>query len=152
MVFLAFGTGNVWMAGALGALLLVGGALVVNGALRRSRAANAGPAGKLGAGQWWLVPAVAGGLVEVVMGTGQLISDPKIENVVALAIVGGAGVLVLAGTWIRTRSRSTGDWMIAAGLLPFLTLFWAIWPSVLAGIVIAMAIADSVRRPQPQEA
>jgi hypothetical protein len=35
--------------------------------------------------------------------------------------------------------------MIVVGILPFLLLFWLIWPPVLAVLVMAMALIDGTR-------
>jgi hypothetical protein len=92
------------------------------------------------------------GVVEVVAAVGQLVREPSVDNAFALVIIGGGGLLVLTGSWFRSRSASTGDWMIVVGLLPFLGLFWLIVPPVLAVVVMAMALIDSARTPKVQVA
>jgi len=152
-LFLAFAmammtgvAGDVGSVVGLGVLALAAIGLGVGGAFRPKNGAGREPAGRLGPAQWWVVLATAMGLVEIAFGIGQLVSDPKIENVGALAVLGAAGLLALTGCWFRSRSRSSGDWMIVAGLLPFLALFWMILPPILGIIVITMAIIDSTRR------
>ena len=130
---------------AVGVVTLAVMALALTGSFKRERARGNTPSGKFGVRDWWVVLAGLLGLVEIVMITGQLINDPKWENALALAIVGGLGVVALAGTWFRSRSRSTGDWMIVVGVLPFCALFWAVWPPVVALVVIVMALIDSAR-------
>lgn len=130
---------------ALGVFIISVVVLGVTGAFKTGRARGSTPAGKFGLRDWWVVLAGLLGLVEIVMITGQLINDPKWENVLALAIVGGLGALALTGIWFRSRSRSTGDWMIVVGVLPFCALFWAIWPPVLALLVMVLALIDSTR-------
>ncbi|MEX0832852.1 MAG: hypothetical protein WD276_03090 [Actinomycetota bacterium] len=142
----AMDTGGLAINLSLGAFVIVSIALGASGAFRKERAKRAVPAGKIGARQWWVVLAAVMAVVEIVFVVGQLIQDPKIENVGALAIVGTFGLVALTGVWLRSRSRSSGDWMIVVGVLPFAALFWLIFPAVLAVIVITFAIIDSLRR------
>lgn len=120
-------------------------ALGASGVLQRKDAGRNGPGEKIGLKQWWVVLAAVMGAVEVFAGVGQLVPEPSVDNAFALAIIGGGGLLVIAGSWFRSRSASTGDWMIVVGLLPFLTLFWLIVPPVLAIVVMTMALIDSAR-------
>jgi hypothetical protein len=135
-----------------GLLIAAAIGLAASGSFGRKRARGNSPAGKLGIRQWWVVLAAVMGIIEVVAGVGQLVRDPSIDNGFALVVIGGGGLLVLAGAWFRTRSRSTGDWMIVVGILPFLVLFWLIIPPLLAILVMVMALIDSSggREPQPQ--
>jgi hypothetical protein len=153
VLFLAFvvvaftmGSRGPGVAVGLGALVATGIALGASGLLRSRNSGGNVPAGKLGLGEWWVVLAAVMGAVELVAGVGQLIREPSVDNAFALAVIGGAGILVIAGSWFRSRSRSTGDWMIVVGILPFLMLFWAIWPPVLGVLVMAMALIDSARK------
>jgi hypothetical protein len=130
---------------ALGVLIIAALAFAISGAFKKERSRGATPAGKFGLRDWWVVLAGLIGLTQIVMITGQMISDPKWENALALAIVGGLGALALTGTWFRTRSRSAGDWMIVVGVLPIGAMFWAVWPPVVVLVVIVMAIIDSTR-------
>lgn len=142
--FFATGTGgSVAPFAALGVFIIAALGLALTGSFKKERSRGSTPARKFGSRDWWVVLAGLLGLVQIVMITGQMINDPKWENAVALAIVGGLGALALAGTWFRTRSRSTGDWMIIVGVLPFCALFWAVWPPVIALVVIVMAAIDS---------
>lgn len=159
VLFLAFtvaaatlGSRGPGMAVALGALIAAAIALGVSGTFRKKNAVNNEPAGRIGVRQWWVVLAAVMGVVELFMGIGQEIRDPKIENVFALGVIGAAGLLLLVGCWFRSRSRSTGDWMIVIGLLPFLTLFWQIYPPILAILVMTMALIDSARGRHSTEA
>ena len=146
VAFFATGTGGSGIGlVAVGVVTLAVMALALTGSFKRERARGNTPSGKFGVRDWWVVLAGLLGLVEIVMITGQLINDPKWENALALAIVGGLGVVALTGTWFRSRSRSTGDWMIVVGVLPFCALFWAVWTPVVALVVIVMALIDSAR-------
>src|SRR4051794_9896203 len=152
VLFVAFGA-IVFALGSSGpgiviglALLVASGiALGVSGALRKGNAARGGPAGPIGIREWWVVLAAVMGAVELIAGIGQLVSEPSFDNALALLFIGGAGILVIAGCWFRSRSRSSGDWMIVVGVLPFAMLFWLIWPPILVVAVMAMALIDSAR-------
>jgi len=146
----AMGIGGLAINLALGALIITAIALGASGVFRRGNARNAGPAGKLGLRDWWVVLAGIMGVVEISFGVAQLISDPKIENVAALAVLSVFGLLTLGGTWLRSRSRSAGDWMIVVGVLPFVGLWWIIVPAILAVAVIVMAVIDSIRAREPE--
>jgi hypothetical protein len=93
--------------------------------------------------RWWWVPAALAGAVELFIGVGQLIDDPKIENVAALGIMGGFAALVFGG--MAVRNRIAGNWMIATGVLPMIPWFWMVVPPVLGIVVIVMALAENVR-------
>lgn len=100
--------------------------------------------------RWWWVPAALAGAVELLIGAGQMIDDPKIENAAALGIMLAFAGLVFGGMAIR--NRVAGNWMIATGVLPMIPWFWMIVPPVLGLVVIVMALADNVRlsgRPRP---
>lgn len=144
VAFFVDGTGgSIMPLAALGVFIIAALAFAVSGTFKRSGGKT--PAGKFGLRDWWVVLAGLIGLTQIVMITGQMISDPKWENALALAIVGGLGALALTGTWFRTRSRSAGDWMIVVGVLPIGAMFWAVWPPVVVLVVIVMAIIDSTR-------
>jgi len=57
---------------------------------------------------------------------------------------------VLAGVFLFARVALRGS--RAVGLLPVMVLFWAIWPPIVAGVTIVMAIVDSTGQPQAQAA
>lgn len=139
------GSAGPGMPAALGALVVAAGAFAATGMFKKNRAVGNTPAGRLTGREWWVVLAGILGAVEIVMLAGKLISEPSKENAFALAFVGGFGTLALVGTWFRSRSRSTGDWMMIVGVLPFSALFWAVWPPVVALIVVVMALIDSTK-------
>lgn len=144
------GIGGLAINIALGALIITAIALGAGGVLRKENARNATPAGKIGLRDWWVVLAGIMGVVEIAFVAGQLMRDPKWENGVALGVVGCFGLVALAGCWFRSRSRSSGNWMIVVGILPFAGLWWLILPAVLVVTVIVMAVIDSVRRPEAE--
>ncbi len=146
----SMGIGGLAINVALGALIVTALALGASGAFRRENARNARPAGKIGLRDWWVVLAGVMGVVEIAFVVGQLIRDPKWENGVALVVVGCFGLVALAGCWLRSRSRSSGDWMIVIGILPFAGLWWLIVPGLLVVVVTVMAVTDSLRVPKPQ--
>ena len=73
------------------------------------------------------------------------IHDPKPSNLAALVVVGTFGSLMLAGAWVRTKSRPAGDWMIVIGVLPLVGLWWMIFPVVIATVIMIMAIRDTFK-------
>jgi len=159
VLFLAFavatftmGSSGPGMTIGLGVLIVAAIALGASGALRKRNARNNQPAGRIGLREWWVVLAAIMGAVELVMGIGQLIRKPSLDNGFALVIIGGGGLLVIAGCWFRSRSRNSGDWMIVVGLLPFLALFWMIVPPILGILVMSLALIDSARSPKAQAA
>jgi len=152
VLFLAFavvaftlGSEGPGLVVAFVALIATGVVFGLRGSLRKRNSVRSEPAGKLGLSEWWVLLAAVLGAVEIIAALGQLIQEPSLDNAFALALIGGAGILVIAGTWFRSRARSTGDWMIVVGILPFLLLFWLIWPPVLAVLVMAMALIDGTR-------
>jgi hypothetical protein len=93
--------------------------------------------------RWWWVPAGAVGLAETVTITWQLIAVPKGTNVFAFFLVNSFAALIYGG--LAIRNRRTGNWMIAAGTLPVMALFWMIYPALVALLVIVMALSDNMR-------
>jgi hypothetical protein len=93
--------------------------------------------------RWWWAIAGLLGAAELFMGVGQLIDDPKKENVFALAIFTAFAALVFGGMFVR--NRVAGNWMIATGALPMVPWFWMIAPPILALVVIVMALSDNIR-------
>ena len=93
--------------------------------------------------RWWWVPAALAGAVELFIGIGQLIDDPKKENVFALAVMLAFAGLVFGG--MAVRNRVAGNWMIATGVLPMVPWFWMVVPPILGLVVIVMALSDNVR-------
>jgi hypothetical protein len=147
---IAFTMGSAGPGVAIGLAVFVAAAIALgaSGVLQRKVAGRNGPAGKIGLKQWWVVLAAVMGAVEVFAGVGHLVREPSVDNAFALVVIGGGGLLVIAGSWFRSRSASTGDWMIVVGLLPFLALFWLIWPPILAIVVMTLALIDSARTPR----
>ncbi len=133
-------------------LVVTGIVLVTTGAFGKDRSVGARPAGKIGLRDWWVVLAALLGVVEIGAMIAQLATNPKLANVLALVIVGSFGALALAGAWFRTRSRVGGDWMIVIGVLPMVTMWWMVWPVVLALPIMVMALFDSVRGPSERTA
>ncbi len=106
---------------------------------------------------WWVVLAVLVGAFELVMGIGQLVDEPKLENVLALAAFGGFASLVIVGAWLRHRRRAAADVMIAIGVLPMLPFVWMVIPPIAALIVVVAAFVDvadakAVRRAEDRPA
>jgi len=100
--------------------------------------------------RWWWIPAAISGAMEVVFSVAQLIREPKASNVAAMFLLCGFAALIFAG--MATRNRRTGNYMIAAGVLPGIPLFWLIFPTVLSFVVIVNALADNFRIAHPQPA
>lgn len=143
VVTVVLGLGGPLVAIPIIAVLIAGAAFLTT--RTKDRVTEDAPAPGFTAVQWWLIPAVLMGVASIAMGARQLIEDPKIENVVALGIFGGAGLLTITGVAIRFRRRRAGDRMIALGMLPTLALFWSIWPPILGIVTIVMALLDSIR-------
>lgn len=98
---------------------------------------------------WWAVLAGALALFEVGIGVSQLISEPKKENVFALAVVLVFAGLFTGGVLLRNRGRLGGNWMIATVGLPMLMAPWWVWPPILGLAVMLGAISDVFRRRGP---
>lgn len=103
---------------------------------------------------WWaLVAAVlaVGGLAAMIA---QLAGEPSGENVGHLALGALFSGLIVAGLLVRARrGRPLGNWLVVAGLAPFLLVFW--FPPVPLAALLALigAIAEAGRgaagRPTP---
>lgn len=143
----AMGIGDIAVTIGLGALIIAAIAFGASGVFRKENARNATASGKIGPRELWVVLAAIMGVAEIALLAGQLIDDPRWENVVALAVFGCFGLVALAGCWLRSRSRSSGDWMIVVGILPFAALWWLIVPAILVVVVSTMAVIDNMRRP-----
>ena len=100
--------------------------------------------------RWWWVPAGILGAAEIVMSIGQLVREPKGTNVFAMFVLCGFAALIIAG--MATRNRRAGNYMIAAGVLPGIPVFWLIVPTLLALVVIVNALADNFRIANPRPA
>ena len=134
----------------LGALVAAGIGLVASGSFRKKNAMNDHGAERIGLREWWVVLAAIMGVFETLVairrvGISQLVVDHKIEDAVGLTVLVGSGLLAVAGSWFRFRSRGLGDWLMVVGLLPYLTLFWLIYPPILATLVMTMALIDRAR-------
>jgi hypothetical protein len=134
--------GRVWFVVTLVVLFAIGAVLAVATLIGSSRA---GAEYDYGARKfrWWWVPAALAGAVELFIGFGQLIDDPKKENAFALVIMLAFAGLVFGGMAIR--NRVAGNWMIATGVLPMVPWFWMVVPPILGLVVIVMALSDNVR-------
>src|SRR4029079_14411196 len=99
--------------------------------------------------RWWWIFAGLTGAAEAFFAVGQLIRDPKRENVFALFVLAAFAALVFGGMAIR--NRTVGNYIIAGGALPLLPAFWLVVPTVVSLIVIINALADNFRiaRPHP---
>jgi len=102
----------------------------------------------------WL-PALAGllGLFQIVAGTEMLISDPKLDNAIALTVFAGLGLAALIGIGLRRGRRAVGDVLVMIGVLPsFVIYLWWLVPALLAAVVViatAVDLADTKVIPQP---
>ena len=122
----------LFVAGACGVMYLVASLISRRGTLGAEHA-YAGT----GKRWWWILAALLGAFQMLFMG-GQLVDDPKIENVFALAVIAAFSASIVAGMLIR--NRRTGNWMIATGVLPMVPFIWVVVPPVAALVVIAMAL------------
>lgn len=100
--------------------------------------------------RWWWVPAGLVGAFQVLFMLGQLIDDPKKENLFGVAVIAAFSAIVFVG--MAVRNRIAGNWMIATGVLPMLPFFWIVIPTMLALLVIVMALADNIRMSSPHPA
>jgi hypothetical protein len=146
-------TGSFWV----GSLIVIGGtALIVGVAALVSRADNRSAEKVYSPSRWpwWALLAGALAMFEVAIGTSQLISEPKKENVFALGVVLVFAGLFTGGVLLRNRGRVGGNWMIAAVGAPMLTAPWWVWPPILGLAVMLGAITEVFRgrrraRPTP---
>jgi hypothetical protein len=99
---------------------------------------------------WWWIPAALVGAFQLLFMAGQLIEDPKIENVFALAVVGAFSALVFGG--MAVSNRRAGNWMIATGVLPMVPFIWVVVPPLVSLLVIVMAMSDNIRMTRAQPA
>ena len=92
----------------------------------------------------WL-PALAGllGLFQIVAGTEMLLSDPTLDNAIALTVFAGLGMTALIGIGLRRRRRAVGDALIMIGVLPsFVIYVWWLVPALLAALVVIATAVD----------
>ena len=149
---LMMGSGGPGMLIGLGVLALAAVAFAATAAFSKNRRAGSGPAGKFSPRDWWVALAALAGALQIVAILVETVRDPNPSNLAALGVVGGLGALILAGAWVRTRSRNAGDWMIVIGILPWLGLWWMIVPTVVALVIMVMAIRDTLQGRTSQEA
>ena len=123
--------------------LVTGGAIAAVLSVVGSRGAGAEHVYATKRFRWWWIVAGAIGLFELFITAGQLIDDPKKENVFALGVGLAFAGLIFGG--MRIANRRAGNWMIATGALPMLPIFWLIGPPIAAIVVIVMALADNIR-------
>jgi hypothetical protein len=88
-------------------------------------------------------------IFEIVFASGQLIREPKKENVFALAVMLAFAGLFAGGVLLRKRGHASGNWMIAAVGVPMLMAIWWIWPPILGLAVMLGAISDVFRGVRP---
>lgn len=92
----------------------------------------------------WL-PTLAGllGLFQIAAGTEMLLSEPKLDNAIALAAFAGLGLAALIGVGLRRRRRVVGDVLIMIGVLPsFVIYLWWLVPALLAALVVIATAVD----------
>jgi len=92
----------------------------------------------------WL-PALAAllGLFQIVAGTEMMLSDPKLENAIALTVFAGLGLTALLGVGLRRRRRTISDILLMLGVLPsFVIYIWWWAPPLLAAAVVIAAGLD----------
>jgi hypothetical protein len=102
----------------------------------------------------WL-PNLAGllGLFQIAAGTEMLLSEPKLDNAIALAVFAGLGVTALISIGLRRQRRAVGDVLIMIGVPPsFVIYLWWLVPALLAALVViatAVDLAETRVVPQP---
>ena len=92
----------------------------------------------------WL-PALAGllGLFQIAAGTEMLLSDPTLDNAIALTVFAGLGVTALIGIGLRRQRRAVGGVLIMIGVLPsFVIYLWWLLPALLAALVVIATAFD----------
>ena len=92
----------------------------------------------------WL-PALAGllGLFQIAAGTEMLLSEPKLDNAIALTVFAGLGITALIGIGLRRQRRAVGDVLIMIGVLPsFVIYLWWLVPALLAALVVIATAVD----------
>jgi uncharacterized membrane protein HdeD (DUF308 family) len=128
----------------VGSLIVIGGTgLIVGIAALLARMGNRSAERDYTSNRWPLA------LFEVGIGAGQLISEPKKENVFALAVLLVFAGLFTGGVSLRNRGRSSGNWMIAAIGAPMLTAPWWVWPPIVGLAVMIGAISEVFRGRRP---
>lgn len=102
-------------------------------------ATRAGPSwGRRVRDGWWLVPAGALGVLELVLGIGLPFEDRTLGSVFGGIAIALLGATMLVGIWLRRRHREQGDVLIVLGTLPVYPFIWTIVLPAL-GIVVALA-------------
>lgn len=91
---------------------------------------------------WWMVPALLTATFNIVMGAGLALSEPKIENFIALVVLASAGAIGLMGLRLRLAGRLSGNWLVAMAAIPACVWFWMVVPPILGILVLAGALSE----------
>ena len=129
----------------VGSLIVIGGAGFIVGAaalLSRLGSRSAESVYSRPRWPWWTLLAGALTIFEVAIVAGQLIHEPKKENVFALGVMLLIAGLFTGGILLRNRGRVGGNWMIATVGAPMLMAPWWIWPPILGIAVMLGAITE----------
>jgi hypothetical protein len=132
----------------VGSLVVIGGTgLIVGIAALTSRLGNRSAERDymLSRWPWWLFIGAGLAIFEVVFVVGQLIDEPKKENVFALGVMVVFASLFLGGAFLRRRGHSGGNWMIASVGLPMLMAPWWVWPPILGLALMVGSISEVFR-------
>jgi hypothetical protein len=132
----------------VGSIIVIGGTGLIVGAAALLSRTGSRPAErdyKPSRWPWWAL--LAGGLAvfEIIFAAGQLIDEPKKENVFALGVMLAFAGLFSGGVLLRRRGHAGGNWMIAFVGLPLLGAIWWVWPPILALAVMLGAISEVFR-------
>lgn len=138
----------------IGGLLLAGIAAFIavpSAVIARRNRASAERAYAVRSWPWWSYVAAAIAVLYLVFGVGQLIADPKVENVAALFAMIVLSSMIAGGLALRRKGRVGGNWLIITGALPLFPVYWLVWPPVLATLAMVGAMSEvfAGRQPRP---